>query len=62
MRYKLYDEEGDFQDKTTKERKNLLRSETAYTPEGINVGWNYFETLEEAIEYYNLEKYEQNNE
>ena len=57
MRYKLFNEQGDFQDKDTKERKNLLWCETAYTPEGINVGWDEFETLEEAMEFYNIEYY-----
>ena len=55
MVYKLFIEEGEYQDKTTKEIRNLLEANIAYTPDGINVGWTEFETLELAMEYFNLE-------
>jgi hypothetical protein len=55
MIYKLFLEEGLYQDKDTKEVRNLLEGEIAYTPEGINVGWTELENLETALEYFNLE-------
>jgi hypothetical protein len=55
MIYKLFIEEGLYQDKDTKEVRNLLEAEIAYTPEGINVGWTELENLETALEYFNLE-------
>jgi hypothetical protein len=55
MIYKLFLEEGLYQDKDTKEPRNLLEGEIAYTPEGINVGWTELENLETALEYFNLE-------
>jgi hypothetical protein len=55
MVYKLFIEEGLYQDKDTKEVRNLLEGEIVYTPEGINVGWTELENLETALEYFNLE-------
>lgn len=56
MVYKLLIEDGGYQDKVTKEIRNLLEANIAYTPDGINVGWAELENLEQAIEYFNLEK------
>jgi hypothetical protein len=55
MIYKLFIEEGKYQDKTTKELRNMMEVEIAYTPEGINVGWDEFNSIEEAMEAYNIE-------
>ena len=55
MIYKLFIEEGLYQDKDTKEPRNLMDANIAYTPEGINVGWTELENLETALEYFNLE-------
>lgn len=55
MVYKLFIEDGEYQDKTTKEPRNLLEANWAETPEGLNVGWTEFDSLEEAITYFNLE-------
>jgi hypothetical protein len=55
MVYKLFLEDGKYQDKTTKERRNMMEVEIAYTPEGINVGWDEFNSIEEAMEAYNIE-------
>lgn len=55
MVYKLFIEEGKYQDKTTKELRNMMEVEIAYTPEGINVGWDEFNSIEEAMEAYNIE-------
>ena len=32
-----------------------MEVEIAYTPEGINVGWDEFNSLEEAMTHYNIE-------
>ena len=56
MVYKLFIEDGEYQDKTTKEIRNLLEANIAYTPDGINVGWTELENLESAMGYFNLEK------
>ena len=55
MIYKLFLEEGEYRDLTTKEDRNLMEVEVAYTPEGINVGWDEFNSLEEAMTHYNVE-------
>jgi hypothetical protein len=55
MIYKLLIENGEYQDKTTKESRNLMECEIAYTPEGINVGWLEFDSIEEAMQYFNIE-------
>lgn len=54
MVYKLYIEEGDYRDITTNERRNMLSANWADTPQGMNVGWDEFETDEEAMTYYNI--------
>ena len=57
MLYKVLAEEGEYIDSSSKEPRNLLIAQmVAYTPEGINVGWQRFETLEEALNYFNIEK------
>ena len=55
MVYKLFIEEGKYQDKTTKHLKHMTYVEIAYTPEGINVGWDEFNSIEEAMDFYNIE-------
>ena len=55
MIYKLFLEQGLYQDKDTKEPRNLMEVEIAYTPEGINIGWTELENLETALEHFNLE-------
>ena len=35
-------------------RWDILEAHEAYTPEGLNVGWDEFESLEEAASYYGL--------
>lgn len=56
MVYKLYDNpEGEYRDKSTGERKNLLEANVVTTPLGDNVGWTEFNTPEEALEYFNIE-------
>jgi hypothetical protein len=55
MIYKLFLEDGDYRDITTREGRNIMEVEVAYTPEGINVGWDEFNSLEEAMVHYNVE-------
>jgi len=55
MVYKLFIEDGEYRDRLTKEGRNLMEAEIAYTPEGINVGWDEFNSLEDAIYSYNIE-------
>jgi hypothetical protein len=55
MIYKLFIEDGDYRDITTREGRNIMEVEIAYTPEGINVGWDEFNSLEEAMVSYNIE-------
>ena len=55
MIYKLFLEDGDYRDITTREGRNIMEVEIAYTPEGINVGWDEFNSLEEAMTAYNIE-------
>lgn len=56
MVYKLYDEEGDYIDNITGKEVNLCEAETVLSPEGINVGWLDFDTIEDAMEYFNIRK------
>jgi hypothetical protein len=55
MIYKLFIEDGEFRDRLTKEGRNIMEVEIAYTPEGINVGWDEFNSLEDAMYAYNVE-------
>ena len=56
MVYKIFNEDGEYVDATTKEPRNLLVANWAETPEGLNIGWAELNSLEEAIAYFNLEK------
>jgi hypothetical protein len=55
MIYKLFIEDGEYQDIDTKEPRNMMEVEIAYTPEGINIGWDEFNSIEEAMSHYNIE-------
>lgn len=55
MIYKLFIEDGGYQDIDTKEPRNMIEAEIAYTPEGINVGWDEFNSIEDAMSHYNIE-------
>ena len=61
MIYKLFLEDGDYQDIDTKEPRNMMEVEIAYTPDGINVGWDEFNSIEEAMAHYNIELKPQDN-
>ncbi|OQA51544.1 MAG: hypothetical protein BWY47_00024 [Bacteroidetes bacterium ADurb.Bin302] len=41
--------------------KNMLSCNTAWTPEGINVGWIEFERDEQAMDYFGIIKKENLN-
>lgn len=53
---KLFIEEGDYICKITGESRNMMVVEIAYTPDGINVGWDEVADEEEAMTLYNIEK------
>jgi hypothetical protein len=55
MIYKLFIEDGDYRDIDTLEPRNMMEVEIAYTPDGINVGWDEFNSIEEAMQHYNIE-------
>jgi len=59
MFWKLYIEDGDYLEILTGEPRNLQGCEIAYTPEGINAGWEEFETEEEAMAFFNIERKEE---
>ena len=53
---KLFIEEGDYICKLTGEPRNMMVVEIAYTPDGINVGWDEVADEEEAMTLYNIER------
>lgn len=53
MVYKLLDESCDYIDNSGK-RWNLLEANIAWTPNGVNIGWDTFNNIEEAMEYYSV--------
>ena len=55
MIYKLFIEDGDYRDIDTLEPRNMMEVNIAYTPDGINVGWDEFNSIEEAMQHYNIE-------
>jgi len=55
MIYKLFIEDGDYQDIDTKEPRNMMEAEIAYTPDGINIGWDEFNSKDEAMSHYNIQ-------
>jgi len=55
MVYKLFLEEGEYRDKVSLEPRNMLKANIAWTPEGENVGWDTFDTDEEAMTFYGIE-------
>lgn len=50
---KVQNEEGNYID-VQHVRWDILEAHEAYTPEGLNVGWNTFDNLEAALEDYKL--------
>lgn len=50
---KIKNEEGPYIDKK-KVRYDILEAHEAYTPEGLNVGWDEFESIEVASVAYGL--------
>jgi hypothetical protein len=52
---KIFKEEGDYLVSATKERINLVCASQAWTPEGLNVGWTEFNSVESACQEWGLE-------
>lgn len=50
---KIQNPEGDYKD-VQNVRWNVLEAHEAWTPEGMNVGWDSFENLAKAIKEYGL--------
>jgi hypothetical protein len=61
MVYKLFLEEGEYRDIATLEPRNMLKGNIAWTPEGENVGWDTFDTDEQAMQFYGIELLPENN-
>lgn len=57
MYYKLFNEDGEYREISTGDRKNLMKVEWAETPDGPNVGWKWYDTDEEALLNFELEEY-----
>lgn len=53
---KLFIEEGDYICLETGEPRNMMVVEIAYTPDGINVGWDEVVDEQEAMALYNIQK------
>lgn len=53
---KLFIEDGDYICKDTGESRNMMVVEIAYTPDGINVGWDEVAGEESAMILYNIER------
>lgn len=58
---KLFEEEGDYICLETGESRNIMIVEIAYTPDGINVGWDEVADEEEAMALYKVEKQTKTN-
>ena len=54
MLYKLFNEDGDYIDGKG-HLWNLMECESALTPQGLNVGWDEFDTKNEAIKFFNIQ-------
>ena len=54
MYYKLFIEEGDFIDNSSGERRNIMEVNHAETPNGPNVGWDWFDSSALAYSTYNV--------
>ena len=53
---RLFIEEGDYLDIKTGEERNLFCAIEIHAPEGESIHWqNTFNTIEEAMEFYNIE-------
>lgn len=53
---KLFIEDGDYICKETGESRNMMLVNVAYTPDGINVGWDEVADESEAMALYNIER------
>ena len=54
MYFKLFESEnGEYQDKQGK-TYNLISCSAAYTPDGLNEGWDYYPSLKAALKAFGL--------
>lgn len=56
MVYRLYKEFGEYIDIESGDDRNLLYFEEVCTKDGINVGWDSFNTLNDAENFYGIRK------
>lgn len=56
MLSKLFIEDGDYICNETNELRNMMVVEIAWTPDGINVGWDEVAGENEAMTLYNIRK------
>ena len=50
---KIANEQGDYKD-VNDVRYDVLEAHEAYTPQGLNVGWDEYEDMAQALEAYGL--------
>ena len=50
---KIANEQGDYKN-ANEERYTVLEAHEAYTPQGLNVGWEEYENMEAALAAYGL--------
>lgn len=50
---KIQNEKGDYKD-ANEVRFDVLEAHEAHTPEGLNVGWDEFESMDAALTAYGL--------
>lgn len=58
MFFKVFNETGNYRDVVTKEERNLISAEIVFCPDFTDCtqdGWLEFETLSQALNYFNLE-------
>lgn len=54
FKYNILDVSSNTVTNSWKRPDDWLEVNVAYTPEGINVGWKSFDTLEQAMVYFNI--------
>ena len=60
MYYRVLNEDGGYIDAKTGEPRNLYSGNEHLTPEGLNVGFDFFDSDEAAAEFFGLIKVDYN--
>lgn len=61
MVFKLFNEPGDYLDIETGTERNLLYADIVNTPDGVNVGWDIFGSIEDAMLFYKIKPKDNTN-